>query len=506
MSSLTVYSTEPATKGKVVLHTTIGPLDVELWSKEAPLTCRNFLQLCLEGYYDGVIFHRIIKEFMAQTGDPTGTGTGGESIYDENDFKDEFHGRLRYTHRGLLGMASCGPNTNRSQFFITLDQCPWIDNKHTIFGKVTGHSMYNLPRLNEQETDADDKPLYPPRIERVEVLYEPFDDIVPRARAAPVVEAPKKKRKEKKNLSLLSFGDEAAEEEAAAATAPQQGLRSHDALDDPRLSRKEAVDASALAAKLQKREAKSEAEAAFKAKAAPKALPGEPTEDADGFEERMRRQMQLRRQRQAAAAAGEGEAAGGRGGEEEEGEKEGRAVADDSAVAASEYHRLRQQLAREKAAAEATEATVANGGGGGARVSGWKWRGKGGKDDYDDDDDEEEDEEAGGSILEQRRAKFLKKKMESRMLTKKQRQAATLERLGAFKSSLRAEGGAGRGEESDWKEHKLEFTRERREAESASRYDSHDPLKHGAEAKRVEDKIKARARIVQSMKAGFADE
>ena len=81
MASLNIYVNEPATKGKVVLHTSIGPLDVELWSKEAPLACRNFVQLGLEGYYDGCLFHRVIHQFMAQTGDPTGTGKGGESIY-----------------------------------------------------------------------------------------------------------------------------------------------------------------------------------------------------------------------------------------------------------------------------------------------------------------------------------------------------------------------------------------------------------------------------------------
>ena len=141
MANLTVYANQPATKGKVVLHTTIGPLDVELWSKEAPLACRNFVQLCMEGYYDGCIFHRVIKDFMAQTGDPTGTGTGGESVYEEGGpegagpkgmFKDEFNGRLRFIHRGLVGMASHGPNTNGSQFFITLSNCASPDEKRTL--------------------------------------------------------------------------------------------------------------------------------------------------------------------------------------------------------------------------------------------------------------------------------------------------------------------------------------------------------------------------------------
>jgi peptidyl-prolyl cis-trans isomerase SDCCAG10 len=135
MSGLNTYSTEPATKGKVILHTSLGPLDVELWPKEAPKACRNFVQLCVERYYDGHTFHRVIKDFMAQTGDPTGTGTGGESVYGA-PFEDEFHGRLRFTHRGLLAMANSAPNSNGSQFFVTLDRCDWLDKRHTIFGKV----------------------------------------------------------------------------------------------------------------------------------------------------------------------------------------------------------------------------------------------------------------------------------------------------------------------------------------------------------------------------------
>ena len=107
MSSMTVYVQEPNTKGKVVLHTTVGPFDVELWSKEAPLACRNFVQLCLEGYYDGCVFHRVIKEFMAQTGDPTGTGTGGESVYGA-PFKDECHGGCASRTAGCSGWRAAG--------------------------------------------------------------------------------------------------------------------------------------------------------------------------------------------------------------------------------------------------------------------------------------------------------------------------------------------------------------------------------------------------------------
>ena len=126
--------TEPATHGKIILHTTAGPLDVELWSKEAPKAVRNFVQLGLEGYYDGCIFHRVIKDFMAQTGDPTGTGRGGESIYGMKFADENF--TVKHTGRGDLSMANAGPNTNGSQFFMTFIPCNWLDGKHCVFGKV----------------------------------------------------------------------------------------------------------------------------------------------------------------------------------------------------------------------------------------------------------------------------------------------------------------------------------------------------------------------------------
>ena len=100
-----IYLNEPPTSGKVLLHTSLGDIDIELWSKETPLACRNFIQLSLEGYYDGTTFHRVIKEFMAQGGDPTNTGSGGKSSWGR-PFKDEIHGRLKFNHRGLLAMAN----------------------------------------------------------------------------------------------------------------------------------------------------------------------------------------------------------------------------------------------------------------------------------------------------------------------------------------------------------------------------------------------------------------
>jgi peptidyl-prolyl cis-trans isomerase SDCCAG10 len=131
-----IYVTEPVTSGKVILHTSVGPLDIELWPREAPKATRNFVQLCLEGYYNGTIFHRISKDFVVQGGDPTGTGTGGESIYGPDGFPDEFHSRLKWSHRGLIGCASFERNKNGSQFFMTLDKTPELDRTNTIFGKV----------------------------------------------------------------------------------------------------------------------------------------------------------------------------------------------------------------------------------------------------------------------------------------------------------------------------------------------------------------------------------
>ena len=105
-----VYSTEPATSGKVVLETTKGSVEIELWTKEMPLACRNFIQLCLEGYYNNTIFHRVIKGFMVQGGDPTGTGSGGASVYTDGVegkyFNDEFHSRISFNRRGLIACAN----------------------------------------------------------------------------------------------------------------------------------------------------------------------------------------------------------------------------------------------------------------------------------------------------------------------------------------------------------------------------------------------------------------
>jgi len=179
-----IYVTEPTTKGKVIIHTSLGPLDVELWAKEVPRACRNFVQLCLEGYYNNTIFHRVEKNFIAQGGDPTGTGSGGESVYGQ-PFSDEFHSRLRFSHRGLLCCASFERNKNGSQFFFTLNRTPELEKRHSIFGKIVGDTIYNLTKFNDLEVDDDSRPKFPPVVISTEVVWNPFDDIEPRVYDVP---------------------------------------------------------------------------------------------------------------------------------------------------------------------------------------------------------------------------------------------------------------------------------------------------------------------------------
>ncbi|XP_003785914.1 peptidyl-prolyl cis-trans isomerase CWC27 homolog isoform X2 [Otolemur garnettii] len=246
-----IYIQEPPTNGKVLLKTTAGDIDIELWSKEAPKACRNFIQLCLEAYYDNTIFHRVVPGFIVQGGDPTGTGTGGESIYGA-PFKDEFHSRLRFNRRGLVAMANAGAHDNGSQFFFTLGRADELNNKHTIFGKVTGDTIYNMLRLTEVDIDNEERPRNPHRIRSCEVLFNPFDDIIPREIKKPKKEKPeeevkKLKPKGTKNFSLLSFGEEAEEEEEEVNRVSQsmkgKSKSSHDLLkDDPHLSSVPAVE------------------------------------------------------------------------------------------------------------------------------------------------------------------------------------------------------------------------------------------------------------------------
>ncbi|MDP2209972.1 MAG: peptidylprolyl isomerase [Bacteroidota bacterium] len=126
---------KPASNPVVVMETTMGTIEIEMFAKETPKTVENFIGLARKGYYNGIIFHRVIDNFMIQGGDPTGTGRGGESIWGK-PFADEFSPKLKHEGPGILSMANAGPSTNGSQFFITLVPTPGLDGRHTVFGKV----------------------------------------------------------------------------------------------------------------------------------------------------------------------------------------------------------------------------------------------------------------------------------------------------------------------------------------------------------------------------------
>ena len=147
---------------KIRIKTTKGEIGAELYPQEAPKTVENFLTLARKGFYKDIVFHRVIPNFMVQTGDPTGTGRGGPGY----TFADEFSTKLHHDKPGVLSMANAGPNTNGSQFFITDVATPWLDNHHSIFGQVTDgidvvHQIANVPR------DGGDKPLEPILIKEI---------------------------------------------------------------------------------------------------------------------------------------------------------------------------------------------------------------------------------------------------------------------------------------------------------------------------------------------------
>ncbi len=145
------------------LHTSRGRVGVELFEEDAPTTVKNFVDLARSGFYDGVVFHRVIPDFMVQTGDPTGTGTGGPGYQFEDEINE--HGVVR----GALAMANAGPNTNGSQFFVvTAEACPWLDGKHTVFGRVAD-GMDVVDAISKVPTDAHDRPRDDVVLERVEV-------------------------------------------------------------------------------------------------------------------------------------------------------------------------------------------------------------------------------------------------------------------------------------------------------------------------------------------------
>ena len=146
-------------------ETSKGTFDIELFEDKAPKTTENFIKLVEKGFYDGLIFHRVIDGFMIQGGCPNGTGTGGPGY----TIKDEFSSELRHSGPGVLSMANAGPDTGGSQFFITLQATPWLDNHHAVFGRVS-EGMDVVQKIGHTKTDANDRPVVPVVIRKITIV------------------------------------------------------------------------------------------------------------------------------------------------------------------------------------------------------------------------------------------------------------------------------------------------------------------------------------------------
>jgi cyclophilin family peptidyl-prolyl cis-trans isomerase len=146
----------------------MGEFDVKLYADTVPTTVSSFVELVRKGFYNNLIFHRVIDGFMVQGGDPTGTGMGGPDY----SFADEFHKDLKHTKPGILSMANAGPNTNGSQFFITLAPTPWLDNRHAVFGEVLGNGMDVVAKIVQVPRGANDRPKKDVVIEKIEIIGE----------------------------------------------------------------------------------------------------------------------------------------------------------------------------------------------------------------------------------------------------------------------------------------------------------------------------------------------
>lgn len=259
-----VYATEPSTSGLVIFETTHGPLEIQLWCRECPMTTRLFLQLCTDGYYDNMVFHRIVPDFLIQTGAIRQHNTSSSQAATMDDKyrqavnaqealdrrKYEVHSRLRFNHRGQVAMALGVDDEDSAeiqpQFFVTLDEAPHVNGKHVLFGTITGPTMFNALRIGR--TDVDETTYQPtdmehaPRVLSVKIVENPlFTDLVPQEhvpwKGKPQEEEPaktrKKKRKGKKNVNVLSFGNELEEEDGMDST----GIKSsHDVIVDKSLS------------------------------------------------------------------------------------------------------------------------------------------------------------------------------------------------------------------------------------------------------------------------------
>jgi peptidylprolyl isomerase len=164
---INLYGGAQAMEGTVILETTQGAIEIELMPDVAPKACENFTKLANGGYYNGLIFHRVINGFMIQGGDPTGTGRAGASVWSQ-PFEDEFSPLAQFNEPGILAMANSGPNSNGSQFFITTVPAPWLNNRHTIFGKVVS-GFENVKKIEKTPTGPGDKPLKDQKIIRAYV-------------------------------------------------------------------------------------------------------------------------------------------------------------------------------------------------------------------------------------------------------------------------------------------------------------------------------------------------
>jgi peptidyl-prolyl cis-trans isomerase B (cyclophilin B) len=167
------------------IHTSKGPIQVQLFPDEAPLTVLNFVNLAQRGYYDGLKFHRVIENFMIQGGDPTATGTGGPGYH----IRDEFHSKLKHDAPGVLSMANAGPNTNGSQFFITHTPTPWLDRKHSVFGRMTaGQEIVDAIQKDDLMTsvviEGDTSSLFEKHDKQVAAWNKTLDVRFPRKNAA----------------------------------------------------------------------------------------------------------------------------------------------------------------------------------------------------------------------------------------------------------------------------------------------------------------------------------
>ncbi|OAD60669.1 Peptidyl-prolyl cis-trans isomerase CWC27 like protein [Eufriesea mexicana] len=235
---------------RVVMKTTVGDIEAELWVKETPKTCRNFIQLCMEGYWDNNIFH-------TQGGDPTDTGESCK-IYGE-PFKDDFRTRLRSCGRGLIAGGYAGEDDNGFQFLFTLGSTLELHNKHTIFCKGTGQTIYNMLELEEALVDENARPFYPPRLIKIMILNNPFSDITPRIivqKSEEVKDSSKTKTTAVKGFNLLSFVEEAGEDEKEYVILNKKfsgkGKSTHGHLTDTKLSSQPAVEPPGLANKKRK--------------------------------------------------------------------------------------------------------------------------------------------------------------------------------------------------------------------------------------------------------------